>query len=170
MYKLINPFLSFHQYIYTGQVTVSQSKLPSFLKTAQSLKIRGLASAEQYQEEFVMNSDSHIPPRKRRRNFSADVSQPSFSANSKDCPRSSEGPTDLSLPKMDESEVIFQPVIQAVSYSTVDPTNANHSNKIYLKPKEALISPPTSDTSEGSEKSLHEQVRVVMLLFNLLLL
>lgn len=150
--------------MYTGQVTVSQSKLPSFLKTAQSLKVRGLANAEQYhQEDFIKNSDSHVPPRKRKRNFSAaDLSQPSFSIDSKEV-RSSEGPTDLSLPKLEEStEVCFQPVIQAVSYSAVDPTNANHSNKIYLKPKEALISPPTSDTSEGSEKSLHEQVRELL--------
>ncbi|EFX70842.1 fruitless-like protein [Daphnia pulex] len=142
-------------FMYTGQVTVSQSKLAGFLKTAQSLKVRGLANAQQYQEELATNPESHIPPRKRRRNYSADVSQPSFPVDSKDQGQSfEETPTDLSLPKF-EPEVSFQPVIQAVSYSAIDPSNAKH--KIYLKPKEALISPPSSELSEASDKSIHEQ-------------
>ena len=144
--------------MYSGQVTVSQSKLPSFLKTAQSLQIRGLANAghkqQEQQPEDVLNtsSESHIPLRKRRRNLSSDVT-----INPKDpfCP-SGEGPTDLSLPKF-EANVSFQPVIQAVSYSTVD--NANQPSKIYLKPKEALISPPASDTSDNySDKSISDHV------------
>lgn len=144
--------------MYTGQVTVSQSKLPNFLKTAQSLKIRGLANAEQCQEDLLTTSETHIPLRKRRRNFSStESSQSSVTINSKDPFSSSEGPTDLSLPKL-EPDVSFHPIIQTVSYSAVDPTNANHSSKIYLKPKEALISPPSSDTSECSEKSV-DQVR-----------
>lgn len=142
--------------MYTGQVTVSQSKLAGFLKTAQSLKVRGLANAQQYQEDFVTNPDSHIPPHKRRRNFSADVSQPSF-IDSKEQIRSFEEPTDLSLPKF-EPEVSFQPVIQAVLYSAIDTVNTKQPSKIYLKPKEALISPPSSEISEGSDKSIHEQV------------
>lgn len=143
--------------MYTGQVTVSQGKLAGFLKTAQSLKVRGLANAQQYQEDFILNPDSHIPPHKRRRNFSADVTQPSFTVDSKEQNHSFEEPTDLSLPKF-EPEVSFQPVIQAVSYSAMDPTNTKHPNKIYLKPKEALISPPSSEISDGSDKSVHEQV------------
>ncbi|KAK4008058.1 broad-complex core protein isoforms 1/2/3/4/5 isoform X1 [Daphnia magna] len=143
-------------FMYTGQVTVSQGKLAGFLKTAQSLKVRGLANAQQYQEDFILNPDSHIPPHKRRRNFSADVTQPSFTVDSKEQNHSFEEPTDLSLPKF-EPEVSFQPVIQAVSYSAMDPTNTKHPNKIYLKPKEALISPPSSEISDGSDKSVHEQ-------------
>lgn len=151
--------------MYTGQVTVSQSKLAGFLKTAQSLKVRGLANAQQYQDELATNPESHIPPRKRRRNYSADVSQPSFPVDSKNQGQPfEETPTDLSLPKF-EPEVSFQPVIQAVSYSAIDPSNAKH--KIYLKPKEALISPPSSELSEASDKSLHEQVRLrIAKLFN----
>jgi hypothetical protein len=143
--------------MYTGQVTVSQSKLAGFLKTAQSLKVRGLANAQQYQEDLVTNPDGHIPLRTRRRNFSADVSPLSSTIDSKEQGHSFEEPTDLSLPKF-EPEVSFQPVIQAVSYSAVDPNNAKH--KIYLKPKEALISPPSSEISEASDKSFHEQVRI----------
>ena len=144
--------------MYTGQVTVSQSKLAGFLKTAQSLKVRGLANAQQYQEDLVTNPEDHTPSRKRRRNFSADVKQPSFTVDSKEPEgHSIEEPTDLSLPKFD-SDVSFQPVIQAVSYSAMDPSNAKH--KIYLKPKEALISPPSSEISETSDKSFHEQVRL----------
>jgi len=151
--------------MYTGQVTVSQSKLAGFLKTAQSLKVRGLANAQQYQEDLVTNPESHIPPRKRRRNYSADVSQPSFTVDSKDQGHSfEETPTDLSLPKF-EPEVSFQPVIQAVSYSAIDPSNAKH--KIYLKPKEALISPPSSELSEASDKSIHEQVRLEIAKFHI---
>ena len=142
--------------MYTGQVTVPQSKLSSFLKTAQSLKIRGLVNSDQFQDEFLPNSDSCIPLRKRRRSFSADNSH-TFNVHSKDHVRPTEGPTDLSLPKP-ESEVCFQPVIQAVSYSAVDPANTNHSNKIYLKPKEALISPSSSDVSDCSDKPIREQV------------
>ena len=138
--------------MYTGQVTVSQSKLPGFLKTAQSLKVRGLA--EQFQE--ATNPDSCIPPRKRRRNFSADASQPPVNNDAKDQIQSSEGPTDLSLPKM-EPDVCFQPIIQAVSYCAADPCNSNYSNKIYLKPKEALISPPSSELSDLSDRSHPEQ-------------
>ena len=122
--------------MYTGQVTVSQSKLPGFLKTAQSLKVRGLA--EQYKEDLPTNPDSCFPPRKRRRNLSADGNQPPVNSDSKDQVRSSEGPTDLSLPKL-EPDVCFQPVIQAVSYSATNPCNASYSNKIYLKPKEGIV-------------------------------
>lgn len=153
-------------YMYTGQVTVSQSNLDSFLKMAESLKIRGLVNHGEkqvidhhhhgiqrgHQEErppLVPNPDSCIPLRKRRRKLSAEFNQGSFR---NDLIEQShpivDGPTDLSLPKQ-ECEAFFQPVVQAVSYSTIDLTNANQSNKVFIKPKEALISPPLSVTSEG---------------------
>nr|CAH0113794.1 unnamed protein product [Daphnia galeata] len=137
-------------FMYTGQVTVSQSKLAGFLKTAQSLKVRGLANAQQYQEDLI----THLHA-KGGGIFLLMSVNPSFTVDSKEPEgHSIEEPTDLSLPKFD-SDVSFQPVIQAISYSAMDPSNAKH--KIYLKPKEALISPPSSEISETSDKSFHEQ-------------
>lgn len=148
--------------MYTGQVTVSQSNLDSFLKMAESLKIRGLVNhggKPQHREELqpvVPNPDSCIPLRKRRRKLSAEFGQATFQpgAGSSELCRpiddsASNLPTDLSLPKL-ESGTLFQPVIHAVSYSSVDPCNSNQPNKIYLKPKEALISPPLSEMDESS--------------------
>lgn len=157
-------------FMYTGRVTVSRSKLASFLKTAESLQIRGLINPEQSQPSAETSpalynnvDDSCIPLRKRKRKFSTNMDhihhQPFQNDIDKNCsPEEPTEPTDLSLPK-GNNEVFFQPVIQAVSYSAVDPTNSNHSSKIYLKPKEALISPPPSEMSEvSSERSSHEQI------------
>jgi len=154
------------QYMYTGQVTVSQSNLDSFLKMAESLKIRGLVNhgdkqvidhhhhgnQRGHQEEvppLVPNPDSCIPLRKRRRKLSAEFNQGSFRNDPIEQSHPIvDGPTDLSLPKQ-ECEAFFQPAVQAVSYSTIDLTTANQSNKVFIKPKEALISPPLSVTSDG---------------------
>lgn len=161
---LLTKILVCPQYMYTGQVTVSQSNLNSFLKVAESLKVRGLVNhafkihhhPENPTSPASPDPDSSVPFRKRKRRLTTDFAagtmhqadqlndvMPAHPSTSR------EGPTDLSLPKLEAANAFFQPVIQTIAYSAIDPNNSNHSNQIYLKPKEALISPPLSDASEG---------------------
>merc|ERR1719315_343996 len=44
-------FKAILEFMYAGEVNVAQDQLPAFLKTAERLKVKGLAEGEQGKEE-----------------------------------------------------------------------------------------------------------------------
>ena len=44
---VINFYLAILEFMYAGEVNVAQDQLPAFLKTAERLKVKGLAEAPQ---------------------------------------------------------------------------------------------------------------------------
>lgn len=131
--------------MYTGQVTVSQSKLNGFLKTAESLKIRGLAYAERQPESVPVNMDSCVPPRKRKRNFSIEDSPVEQRAYESVIQRTRDQPTDLSMPKLDHCSPYIQHIAQTSSSCQYETMSTQGTSKISVKPKEALLPPPPPD-------------------------
>ena len=48
------------EFMYAGEVNVAQDQLPAFLKTAEKLKIKGLAEGEQEKDEWKIWNVSSI--------------------------------------------------------------------------------------------------------------
>lgn len=133
---------------------MSQSKLNGFLKTAESLKIRGLANAEKYPEGSPVNQDSCVPPRKRKCNFTFDdspreVDQRGYEQATQ---RTPDEPTDLSMPRLDPCSSFIQHVAQSSSSCQYDTLLPQVSSKISVKPNEVLLPSPAPEVVDVSEE------------------
>jgi len=142
-------------YMYTGQVTVSQSELTEFLKTAESLKIRGLAYPIPVKEgeaevsktfrnsasvENPENGGISDPPPSRKRRLSTSKVQNEFKYEMVN----QSSPTDLSIPKLD-SRMLTDPLQMGnPSTSAIDFSRPN----IFVKPKESLMTSPMPNLIE----------------------
>ena len=123
-------------YMYTGQVTVSRSKLPGFLKVAEGLKIRGLANSLQYQETLYCDNKC-TPSSNRKRKMSIENEDEDLLKNNFN---DQNFPTDLSIPKAE-----FQHVT-AIGDTIPAPSNVGEVPKVNVKPREFLMSSPSEDS------------------------
>ena len=152
-------------YMYTGQVTIGQSELTEFLKTAESLKIRGLAyplpikedeveisgtSRNSVSAEGAENDEECSPPLNRKRKLLTQKGQSEFKYKMVN----QNAPTDLSIPKPDSrlSSDLLQ--LSSCSNSAVDFSKPN----IFVKPKESLMTSLTPDLSDPSPENSCERV------------
>jgi len=131
-------------YMYTGQVTVSQSELSGFLKTAESLKIRGLAYAipNAATDTGGENSEGCDPPGPRKRKLSSKTGDGELKTDD----FSYQGPTDLSIPKSDIPELL--PVVPIRQESCL--VNLSKPS-IFVKPRETMMTPPVVDLNKAAE-------------------
>jgi len=151
-------------YMYTGQVTIGQSELTEFLKTAESLKIRGLAyplpikedeveisgtSRNSVSAEGAENDEECSPPLNRKRKLLTQKGQSEFKYKMVN----QNAPTDLSIPKPDSrlSSDLLQ--LSSCSNSAVDFSKPN----IFVKPKESLMTSLTPDLSDPSPENSCER-------------
>ena len=152
-------------YMYTGQVTVNQSELTEFLKTAEGLKIRGLAYPRSIKEgeaetsstfrnslsaEDAENVEMCAPPPSRKQR----LSNPNIQSEFKYEMINQNTPTDLSIPKSD-SRLFSDPLQMASSSNSVISFG---KPSIFVKPKESLMTSPIPNLSESPLEKTSERV------------
>jgi len=151
-------------YMYTGQVTVNQSELTEFLKTAEGLKIRGLAYPRSIKEgeaetsstfrnslsaEDAENVEMCAPPPSRKQR----LSNPNIQSEFKYEMINQNTPTDLSIPKSD-SRLFSDPLQMASSSNSVISFG---KPSIFVKPKESLMTSPIPNLSESPLEKTSER-------------